>query len=470
MDLSPNLRLPYLAAAQAQKHVTHNEALRALDAVTQISLLSRTVTAPPASPANGDRYLVPSGASGTWSTHTGKIAAFQDGAWAYHVPAAGWTAWIASEATLATFDGSTWQTIGGSGGGARLARLGLSTDADDTNRLSVSSEATLLNHAGDSHQLKINKADAPNTASLLFQTGFSGRAEMGLSGDDDWRIKVSQNGSTWTTAMRVDRTNGNVGIGTTAAPTHRLQVAGTTKLDGALYLPQSNPSAWTNFWAAGGLYFVSQFGYLGTNGSFKLGLYWNGFRNNTTTWTSLATNGSAVGTSLELGSTGIDFGGDASVPGVSPTVRMRLTPAGNLGLGSTALAPTAQLHTTGSVRFAAFGAGTATFDASGNVSSSSDERLKEEIEPFTRGLSAIRSILPISYRWSVVSGLDTLNRYAGLSAQNLESTIPEAIGIDARGYLSLQDRPIIAALINAVRELDALVTDLEQRLSQLEQR
>lgn len=54
MVTTPNLDLPYIAAAQAQKHVTHNEAIRALDAVVQLSVLDRSLTSPPGSPAEGE--------------------------------------------------------------------------------------------------------------------------------------------------------------------------------------------------------------------------------------------------------------------------------------------------------------------------------------------------------------------------------------------------------------------------------
>ena len=66
-DTSTHLGLPYLLAAQAQKHVTHNEALRLLDAMVQLSVLDRTRTTPPASPADGDRHLVASGATALWA-------------------------------------------------------------------------------------------------------------------------------------------------------------------------------------------------------------------------------------------------------------------------------------------------------------------------------------------------------------------------------------------------------------------
>ena len=55
-DITTHLLLPYILAAQAQKHVTHNEALRLLDAIVQLSVLDRDLTVPHASPADGDRY------------------------------------------------------------------------------------------------------------------------------------------------------------------------------------------------------------------------------------------------------------------------------------------------------------------------------------------------------------------------------------------------------------------------------
>ena len=65
----------------------------------------------------------------------------------------------------------------------------------------MAADATLLTHDGSGHQIKVNKASATDTASLLFQTGFSGRAEMGLAGNDDFSVKVSADGAAWTEAL-----------------------------------------------------------------------------------------------------------------------------------------------------------------------------------------------------------------------------------------------------------------------------
>ena len=63
-DITTHLLLPYILASLAQKHATHNEAIRLFDAMVLLSVLDRDLTAPPASPADGDRYIVASGATG----------------------------------------------------------------------------------------------------------------------------------------------------------------------------------------------------------------------------------------------------------------------------------------------------------------------------------------------------------------------------------------------------------------------
>ena len=111
-DTTTHLGLPYLMAAQAQKHVTHNEALRLLDAMVQLSVLDRTRTAPPASPADGDRHLVASGATGLWAGWDLNVAFHVDGAWIRLVPRPGWLVWVADEVTFLVWSGSSWASVG----------------------------------------------------------------------------------------------------------------------------------------------------------------------------------------------------------------------------------------------------------------------------------------------------------------------------------------------------------------------
>ena len=199
-DTSTILSLPLILPAQAQKHVTHNEALRLLDIIVQLAVLDRSLATPPAAAA-GDRYIVPAAATGAWAGQTGKIAFYEDGVWQFITPRAGWQAWVADEAAMAAFNGTAWATF--SEVPLSVGRLGVSATADATNRLAISSPATLLNNAGAGHQVKVNKAAATDTASLLFQSGFSGRAEMGTMGSDDFGIKVSPDGSAFFTALTV---------------------------------------------------------------------------------------------------------------------------------------------------------------------------------------------------------------------------------------------------------------------------
>ncbi len=207
-DISANLSLPLIQPSQAQKHVTHNEALQRLDALVQLVVADRDRTAPPASPAEGDRHIVASGATGDWSGRDGEIAAFQNGGWQFYAALDGWRAEIGAEAVQVIFGGGAWAIRDQQSD--NLPGIGINTTSDANNRLAVASPAVLLTHEGAGHQLKINKAASTDTASLLFQTGFSGRAEMGTTGSDGFAVKVSPDGAAWFDALRADPATGVV--------------------------------------------------------------------------------------------------------------------------------------------------------------------------------------------------------------------------------------------------------------------
>lgn len=206
MSITPALQLPLLASAQAQKHVTHNEALMRLDALVQLSAISDSLSTPPVSPAEGDAYVIPAGANGVWTGKTGQIALWQDGGWLFIIPRQGWRIWIANAAALRVFHNSAWTAAQAES----MPRLGVNMQANDTRRLSVTSDQTLLTAATTSHRLTVNKTAPADTATLVLQSGFSGRAEFGLPGDDDFHIKVSADGNVWREAMVVDRNSGRV--------------------------------------------------------------------------------------------------------------------------------------------------------------------------------------------------------------------------------------------------------------------
>lgn len=224
MEQSPNLNLPYILPSQAQKHVTHNEAIRMLDALAQLAVLDRDLGAPPAEPAEGDRYIVAGSASDAWEGQEGNVAAWQDGGWAFMTPRAGWQAWVVDEARLVAHDGLQWNesTVGS----MTAAMFGINTSPDAVNRLASSAGATLLTHDGGDHRLAINKASGADTASVVFQTGFSGRAEFGLAGSDHFQLKVSADGASFTTAMVVDEQTGAAIFPATPCGTVNLLING----------------------------------------------------------------------------------------------------------------------------------------------------------------------------------------------------------------------------------------------------
>lgn len=111
MDDTPNLGLPYILAAQSQKHVTHNEAIRALDVVVKLAVLDRDLATPPVSPAEGDRYIVAASPTGDWDGEAGNVAAFQDGAWAFLSPKEDSIAWIADEEAAVVWSNASWTAL-----------------------------------------------------------------------------------------------------------------------------------------------------------------------------------------------------------------------------------------------------------------------------------------------------------------------------------------------------------------------
>jgi len=205
-ERSDRLDLPYLMPAQAQKHVTHNAALLQLDLVVQLVLEGLDRETPPADPGAGEVHGLGASPTGDWAGQGGRLAAWSDGAWLFLDAAEGWRAWLREDARLVVRQGGAWV----SAEAEVRDRLGVATSPDAQNPLAVSGPATLLTHAGAGHQLKINKSGAGDTASLLFQSNWSGHAEMGLSGDTAFALKVSADGSSWTESFRADPASGHL--------------------------------------------------------------------------------------------------------------------------------------------------------------------------------------------------------------------------------------------------------------------
>ncbi len=124
--------------------------------------------------------------------------------------------------------------------------------------------------------------------------------------------------------------------------------------------------------------------------------------------------------------------------------------------------------TAGTIQMAAYGAGAATFDAAGNISSVSDIRFKDRIAPLPYGLAEVLKLNPIQHGYNALSGLERDHLYGGFSAQEVQTVMPLAVGQDSQGYLTLADRPILGATVNAIKAHDETINALEARIKELE--
>ncbi len=182
MEQSPRLSLSYLAPSQAQKHVTVNETFRRLDQLVQQTVLSRTTSAQPGSPADGDAYILPASPTGTdWAAYAQhSIAAWQDGAWVEIVPAEGWRAWIDDVDELHVYDGSTWSQITAAAqtGAYDLNGEDLTLDADADSYIHVPADDEFSLVLGNVETLNINSAGraefkATGTNVVTFRSSFN---------------------------------------------------------------------------------------------------------------------------------------------------------------------------------------------------------------------------------------------------------------------------------------------------------
>jgi hypothetical protein len=144
MARTAQLQLPLIAPAQAQKHVTVNEALTRLDAIAQLRIKSFDLAVAPSSPKDGDAYLVNAAPVGAWAGQAGKIAIWNNGGWIFLLPKSGWKAWDESAQCTRMYHGSGWMadavavSPGGAGTRYRVIEFDHVVVAGATNSTAVS--------------------------------------------------------------------------------------------------------------------------------------------------------------------------------------------------------------------------------------------------------------------------------------------------------------------------------------------
>ncbi len=203
MSDSTHLSLPFVEAAQAQKHVTVNDALARLDALVHLNVESASETVPPGSPAEGGRWIVASGATGAWASEEGKVAAWIDGAWVFLAPQTGWQAWVAATRTWLIYDGADW----GAGPAATVAAL-------TTNAAATRIETTEIDHTIVAGSFNDTGLSIPDRA-IVF--GVTGRVLTNVTGPTAWTLGVSADPGRYGTSIGL--TSGSTVNGVSGSPT-----------------------------------------------------------------------------------------------------------------------------------------------------------------------------------------------------------------------------------------------------------
>ncbi len=255
MEETTNLKLPLLVPNQSQKEITHNEALVILDNLVNNGVKDKDLITPPENPSQNDLYIVGVGATGEWEDKDNQLA-FYDNGWRFYQARQGTKYWVNDENCIYVFNMTSWSKFsggeggessgGGEGGGSgatalsqlddvslnsiskddilkfsngvftnskelnNLTGLGINCECDNDNKLAIKSNYVLFDNNGGDSKIKANKSTITQTASHLFQDNYSGRAEFGLIGNDDFSLKVSSDGSEWKEAFVVDKATGNI--------------------------------------------------------------------------------------------------------------------------------------------------------------------------------------------------------------------------------------------------------------------
>lgn len=155
------LAMPLLAAGQAGKELTHNEALARLDMLVQPAVVAAGVSDPPAAPVAGECWIVGAAPTGAWTGHAAAIAGWTDAGWRFVSPREGFVARRVSDAKPISYHDGMWhegdvfadrlvvagQTVVGARGAAIMDPQGGAT-VDDTARQTIGAILNALRQHG----------------------------------------------------------------------------------------------------------------------------------------------------------------------------------------------------------------------------------------------------------------------------------------------------------------------------------
>jgi hypothetical protein len=194
MTDTPRLSLPVIEAAQAQKHVTHNEALTLLDCLTQLAVESRSLAAPPASPAEGGCYIPAASATGAWSGWDNQLALFSGGGWLRLAPVPGLKAWVRDERLTLTYEDGVWRDgIALTANGGRVTLRAKEEEVTLTGAYVETTDAAFI----------------PNRAIVL---GVASRTTLAITGATSYGVGTVSNSTQFGDLLGVALGSTNIGV------------------------------------------------------------------------------------------------------------------------------------------------------------------------------------------------------------------------------------------------------------------
>jgi hypothetical protein len=194
-ETTPRLGLPYVVAAQAQKHIPINESLARLDGLVQLAVESRSVSIQPASPASGAVWIA------VWAGPVaGTLMRFEAGAWEALTPAEGMLAWVKDENQMVVFDGATWVPLAAT----FRSTIAAQTPNQANTRLEILEQEVTLSGAATATSIAI-----PSRAIVL---AVSTRTTAAITGAASYNCGVSGDASKFGGSLGVAKNSSNIGV------------------------------------------------------------------------------------------------------------------------------------------------------------------------------------------------------------------------------------------------------------------
>jgi hypothetical protein len=194
-DVTPRLGLPYVAAAQAQKHIPINESLARLDGLVQLAVESRSVVVQPASPISGGVWIA------AWpGPPAGTLMRFEAGVWEALTPAEGVLAWVKDENQMVAFDGAAWTPLSATFRGTTAAA---SPGLANTRLEILEQEVTVLGASTATSIVILNRA---------IVLAVSTRTTVAVTGAASYNCGVSGDASKFGGSLGVAKNSSNIGV------------------------------------------------------------------------------------------------------------------------------------------------------------------------------------------------------------------------------------------------------------------